>query len=89
MAKSNDPIVYEIGHIKRNPETQAVAVKTIFSDTDPALSDLAWLMSTISSGAKNLPSSAVLGWDDLYVPPAPEPVQVPTPPTDSPGDPTP
>ena len=41
MAKSNDPIVYEIGHIKRNPETQAVAVKTIFSDTDPALSDLA------------------------------------------------
>lgn len=60
--------VYQAGHVRRNPETKAVAVRTHFSEVD--FPDMAWLIATVGMGALTKPSSAVEGepWIDLYVP---------------------
>lgn len=58
---------YKTGHIKHNPATGEVAVRTIFHpDLFP---DLVWLVATTSSGGKNANVDYVEGWDDLYTPP--------------------
>lgn len=75
-------IEYRAGHIKRNPETGAVAVRTIFPPTDDQFRAMAWLIATPNIGARNGSDTDVENWEDLYVPvvvtePVPEPVPEP------------
>lgn len=57
------------GHIKRDPATGDVAIRTIFrEDSTPQLANMAWLVATPNVGARHVPSSGVEGWEDLYIP---------------------
>lgn len=56
---------YQAGHVKRDPETGRVAVRTILSDSEKA-----WLGSTTYRGSFFANTETVADWDDLYVPPA-------------------
>lgn len=61
---------YATGHVKRNPDTGAIALRTQFPD-DPTVEQLAamaWLVSTANIGARHAKTDEVAGWDDLYVP---------------------
>lgn len=64
---------YNAGHIKRDPTTGAVAIRTIFPETDEHFIAMAWLMATPNIGARNTTTVAVEGWEDLYIAPPPEP----------------
>lgn len=68
---------YLEGHIKRDPVTGAVAIRTNQPETNPPGSFAiiqAWLVSTTFSGAHYLPTEAVIEWDDLFTPqPQPDP----------------
>lgn len=62
---------YPQGHIKHNPETQEVAIRTIFPlDQGPQLAGMAWLVATSNSGGRTVGMEAVEGWADLYSPQA-------------------
>lgn len=63
---------YATGFVRRNTDTGAVAVRTIFPDDEEEFTDMLWLCATVDKGAKNLPTSAVevTGWEDLYDPEA-------------------
>lgn len=54
------------GHVKRDPVSGAVAIRTPFDETAPELANLAWVVATINTGTRNAPSSEVADWDDLY-----------------------
>lgn len=62
--------VYNTGHVKRNPDNGAVAIRTVF---DPEqFPHMVWLIATTGSGAQNASRSDienVEAWDDLYTPP--------------------
>ena len=58
------------GHVKRDPATGNVALRTIFPDDDPGLSNMAWLVSTPNVGARHAKTSEVEDWEDLYIPEA-------------------
>ena len=63
----------DIGHIKRNPETGDVAIRTIFpEDSSPQLANMAWLVATPNVGARHCKSADVEDWADLYIPPGDE-----------------
>lgn len=62
--------VYQPGHIKRDPATQASATRTSFPEDRMPRS--AWLVATLDMGATNAQTSEVEDWDDVYVPPEPE-----------------
>lgn len=62
---------YHEGHIKRNPEGNEIAIRTMFDDTNPGLAGMAWLVATSRSGARNAPTSEVESWTDEYVAPPP------------------
>lgn len=64
--------MYATGHVKRDPETGTVAVRTGWPDQDPWRKQL-WMSATTRSGAHFLTAGDVEDWDDLYVPPEPEP----------------
>lgn len=68
---------YETLHVKRDPESGAVAIRTIQPDDPKAVVPQAWLMATPHFGAHNKSTADVEGWDDLYVPPAPAPERAP------------
>ena len=72
---------YAAGHVKRDPVTGAVAIRTVFPEVGP-LAVHAWLCATMDSGAVAKVSSDVASWDDLYTPtppaPAVEPAAAPT-----------
>lgn len=70
------------GHVKHNPETGAVAVRTAF-DRDQ-FPNMVWLIASVSNGAQNARDTDVEGWDDLFVPAPPEPEAVPNPPAPEP-----
>lgn len=78
---------YQEGHVKINPETSEVALRTIFpEDQGPQLAAMAWLVSTTNSGARSAKTEEVEGedWEDLYEPPsvpAPPVLSPPVPPT--------
>lgn len=59
---------FAAGHIRRDPVSASVAVRTVFSEVE--FPDMAWLVATTNFGAKNVASSYVEGWDDLLVPDA-------------------
>lgn len=64
---------YQAGHVKRDPVTGTVAVRTVFPD-DENFAGMQWLTATTGRGAHNKATADVEGWDDLFVPePEPEP----------------
>lgn len=66
---------YETGHVKHNPDTGEVALRTIFpTDQGPQLAGMAWLVATKNIGARNASNADVADWDDLYEPPVEETV---------------
>lgn len=62
------PTVYEAGHVKRDPATGNVALRTIFPEDDPMMASQAWLLATPNRGAVFLRTSDVTSWPDLYTP---------------------
>jgi hypothetical protein len=60
---------YREGHVKRDPATNRVALRTQFLEDE--MPDMAWLVATTNFGSKYAPSSLVEGWDDLHVPTLP------------------
>lgn len=62
-------IEYLTGHIKRDPATGAVAIRTMFPQTDAQFIAMAWLVGTTGTGARNATSAEVSTWEDLYEPP--------------------
>lgn len=63
---------YLMGHVKFDPASGDVAVRTLFpEDQGQNLANMAWLVATHSSGARHATTAEVDGWDDMYVP-APE-----------------
>jgi hypothetical protein len=57
-----------MGHIKRDPVSGAVAIRTMFDDTVPELADHAWGSFSTTGAAKLLTTDQVSGWDDVYEP---------------------
>jgi hypothetical protein len=65
--------VYQEGHVKRDPASGTVAVRTVFPDTQD-FAHMQWLTATTGRGAHNRTTPEVEGWEDLFVPePPPEP----------------
>lgn len=62
--------MYAKGHVRHNPTTGEVALRTMFGEENPQLARLAWLVCTTDMGARNAPTSEVEveGWVDLVVP---------------------
>lgn len=56
------------GHVKRDPVTGSVAIRTRFPEDIPELAEMAWLVSTVAGGPRNAKSVEVESWDDLYAP---------------------
>lgn len=61
---------YLQGHVKRNPDTGAVAVRSRFPDDRPEFERFQWSVASPVSGPKALGTSDVESWDDLFVPEA-------------------
>lgn len=62
------PTVYLEGHVKRDPATNAVALRTIFpEDQGEQLAAMAWLVATPNTGARHSDTAGVASWDDVYV----------------------
>ena len=59
---------YVEGHVKRDPVSGAVAIRTMFSEADPQLATMAWLVATHNMGAKHSLTESVVEWDDLFIP---------------------
>ena len=58
---------YQAGHIKRDPDTGAAALRTTFPETD-VTANLAWLIASPNRGARTARTADVEAWDDLYTP---------------------
>lgn len=70
---SSEPRIYQQGHVKRNPATGEVALRTIFEEALPRDAiPTSWLVATKHRGARNVRTEEVEDWEDLYVPPQPE-----------------
>jgi len=61
---------YLKGHVKRDPATAAVAVRTIFPDDDGPLASMTWLIATPNAGARQARTAEVDSWTDIYTPTA-------------------
>jgi hypothetical protein len=61
-------VSFAAGHVKRNPTTGEVAVRTHFSDDTPEVAHMAWLVATLNIGARTARTSDVQAWEDLYIP---------------------
>lgn len=60
---------YLTGHVKRDPSTGDIALRTIFpEDQGPQLANMAWLVATANAGARHATTEAVEEWADLWVP---------------------
>lgn len=60
--------MYREGHIKHDPITNSVAIRTIFPEDQPAYADSAWIVTGTKKGASCAPTSVVESWNDLYSP---------------------
>lgn len=61
---------YPVGHVKHDPKTGSVAIRTVFSgDQFP---NMTWLVATTGMGAQNAGDRDVIEWEDIYTPPAVE-----------------
>lgn len=65
----SEPITYAPGHLKRNPETGEVALRTIFSEDQGGLmANRTWLLCSPSMGARNAKTVDVESWPTLFDP---------------------
>ena len=65
---------YLEGHAKRDAETGALAIRTMFpEDQGPQLAGMAWLVATSNSGARHATTADVDAWPDIYDPSAEAP----------------
>jgi hypothetical protein len=65
---------YRKGHIRRNPETGEIAIRTMFpEDQGSTLAGLAWIISSADNGARHskTPEIEEDGWEDFWVPEEP------------------
>lgn len=62
---------YYTGHVKRDPVSGAVAIRTIQPEDPAAIVPQAWLLATTNLGAHGKATADVDGWDDIYKAPAP------------------
>lgn len=62
--------VYQTGHAKRDPATGSIALRTAFSEDEPVLAALAWIVASNRVGARHATTAEVDGWDDIYTPPS-------------------
>jgi hypothetical protein len=65
-------VTYLMGHVKHDPTTGSVAVRTRFDDTVPEQARRAWLIASPISGPRSTTPDEVADWPDLYTPPAAE-----------------
>lgn len=56
---------YQTGHIKYEPETRQVAIRSIHDN-----SSMRWVVATSSAGARSATDDEIAAWADLYTPPA-------------------
>lgn len=76
-------MTYIQGHVKRDPATGGVAVRTMFPDE--GIASQAWLLATLNRGALFVRTSDVEAWEDLFIPVAPiDPYGPPPEPTPEP-----
>ena len=61
--------VFQTGHVKRDPATGRVALRTEFPANE--MPDMVWLVATAHFGSKYVSGVEVDGWDDIYVAPLP------------------
>lgn len=61
-------MMYLAGHVKRNPETGAVAVRTRYPDDRPEFERFQWQIASPITGPKSCPTADVQDWADLFVP---------------------
>lgn len=68
-------MVYAEGHVKRNPESGEVAVRTMFPvGENPQEQLMEWWCMSITNAPRSTWTIEVDGWENLYVPPpSPEP----------------
>lgn len=60
---------YQEGHVKHNPATKEVALRTIFpEDQGPQLASMAWLVATVNTGARSAKTEDVDAWEDVFIP---------------------
>ena len=59
----------DAGHVKHNPATNEVAIRTAFDETQ--FPGMVWLVSSTNMGARNARQDEVDAWADLYTPPPP------------------
>lgn len=59
---------YAVGHVKRDPESGEVAVRTIFPVDDYVDPEMEWLCVAPNTGPRNTSTTTVEEWDDIYVP---------------------
>jgi hypothetical protein len=59
---------YILGHVKRDPVTGSVAVRTIYPESDVILAQRAWMIATPHEGSRHVATEEVADWDDLYAP---------------------
>lgn len=62
-------MTYAAGHLKHNPDTLEVAIRTVFPEE--TLPDSAWIVATTNKGTYMAPTVKVADWADLYTPPLP------------------
>lgn len=58
---------YRTGHVKRDPATGAVAIRTVWDEVGPHAIHT-WGVFTTGSGAVTKITSEVDHWDDIYTP---------------------
>jgi len=68
----SDDIVCREGHVKRNPDTGEVAIRTALPDGEQPLSAMAWVVVLGSPSLRHTTTAEVADWPDLFVPPVPE-----------------
>lgn len=68
-------MTYTQGHIKRDPASGTVAIRTIWPEEGDMINQ-AWLSASAGRGCQFIRSSDVADWDDLFVP---DPVSPPDP----------
>lgn len=61
--------IYKKGHIKRDPSSGDVAVRTIFpGGNTPAMAMMEWLVASPVTGPRHTWTQEVEGWDDVFAP---------------------
>lgn len=59
---------YATGHVKRDPETGTIAVRTVYDENIPQLARRAWQIATPNIGGRAGFTTEVEDWEDLFIP---------------------